>query len=63
MALLMVTVRRLQALLYDGMDRFGIAHYLSRIGLIFDGNTGDKLAEAKNYWLQEEGLAGHARAL
>lgn len=43
-----------QALLYDGMDRFGIAQYLSRIGLIFDGNTGDKLAEAKTYWLQEE---------
>ncbi len=43
-----------QALLFDGMDRFGIAQYLSRIGLIFDGNTGDKLAEAKTYWMQDE---------
>ncbi len=43
-----------QALLFDGMDRFGIAQYLSRIGLILDGNTGDKLAEAKTYWIEDE---------
>jgi phenol hydroxylase P1 protein len=41
-----------QACLYNGMDRLGIAQYLSRIGLIFDNNTGDKLAEAKSYWMQ-----------
>lgn len=43
-----------QALLFDGMDRFGIAQYLSRIGLILDGNTGDKLAEAKTFWMEDE---------
>lgn len=43
-----------QALLYDGMDRLGIAQYLSRIGLILDGNSGDALGEAKSYWMSEE---------
>lgn len=43
-----------QAFLYDGMDRLGIAQYLSRIGLILDGNTGDALGEAKAYWMSEE---------
>ncbi|MCP4597119.1 MAG: phenol hydroxylase, partial [Neptuniibacter sp.] len=43
-----------QACLYNGMDRLGIAQYLSRIGLILDGNSGDALAEAKLYWLDEK---------
>ena len=42
-----------QALLYNGMDRLGIAQYLSRIGLILDGNSGDSLAEAKRYWMDD----------
>lgn len=42
-----------QALLFDGMDRFGIAQYLSRIGLILDGNSGDMLVEAKGYWMKD----------
>lgn len=42
-----------QACLYNGMDRLGIAQYLSRIGLILDGNTGDALAEAKLNWMNE----------
>ncbi len=42
-----------QALLYNGMDRLGIAQYLSRIGLILDGNSGDALGEAKAYWMNE----------
>jgi phenol hydroxylase P1 protein len=42
-----------QALLFDGMDRFGIAQYLSRIALILDGNTGEKLVEAKSYWMDD----------
>lgn len=42
-----------QALLYEGMDRFGAAQYLSRIGLILDGNTGDKLTEAKQMWMTD----------
>ncbi|MET4163526.1 phenol hydroxylase P1 protein [Marinobacterium sp. MBR-111] len=40
-----------QALLYDGMDRLGIAQYLSRMGLILDGNSGDALVEAKQLWM------------
>ena len=43
-----------QALLYEGMDRFGMAQYFSRIGLILDGNTGDKLAESKQYWMEDK---------
>lgn len=42
-----------QACLYNGMDRLGIAQYLSRIGLIIDGNTGDSLTEAKVAWLND----------
>lgn len=51
-----------QALLFDGMDRFGIAQYLSRIGLILDGNTGEQLALAKKYWMEDEVWQG-VRAL
>lgn len=51
-----------QALLFDGMDRFGIAQYLSRIGLILDGNTGEQLALAKTYWMEDEVWQG-VRAL
>ena len=43
-----------QALLFEGMDRFGMAQYYSRIGLILDGGTGDKLAEAKEYWMEDK---------
>ncbi|WP_027855948.1 aromatic/alkene monooxygenase hydroxylase subunit beta [Marinobacterium jannaschii] len=42
-----------QALLYNGMDRLGIAQYLSRIGLMLDGNSGDSLAESKRYWMDD----------
>ena len=41
-----------QALLYNAMDRLGNAQYLSRIGLLLDGNTGDSLSEAKQEWLK-----------
>ncbi|GAA0692011.1 aromatic/alkene monooxygenase hydroxylase subunit beta [Marinobacterium maritimum] len=43
-----------QALLFNGMDRLGMAQYLSRIGLILDGNSGDALAEAKQQWLEAD---------
>lgn len=43
-----------QACLFNGMDRLGIAQYLSRIGLILDGNSGDALAQAKQQWLEED---------
>ncbi|WP_221797126.1 aromatic/alkene monooxygenase hydroxylase subunit beta [Oceanobacter mangrovi] len=42
-----------QAMLFDGMDRLGIAQYLSRIGLILDGNTGESLSAAKQSWMQD----------
>lgn len=40
-----------QASLYAGMDRLGMAQYLSRIGLILDGNSGSSLSEAKKAWM------------
>ncbi|MBP6116243.1 MAG: aromatic/alkene monooxygenase hydroxylase subunit beta [Neisseriaceae bacterium] len=42
-----------QASLFAGMDRLGMAQYLSRIGLLLDGNTGDTLAQAKATWLND----------
>ncbi|WP_317930679.1 aromatic/alkene monooxygenase hydroxylase subunit beta [Halioxenophilus sp. WMMB6] len=42
-----------QAFLYNGMDRLGMAQYLSRIGLLLDGNTGSALAEAKQAWMED----------
>jgi phenol hydroxylase P1 protein len=42
-----------QAFLYNGMDRLGIAQYLSRIGLILDGNSGDTLKTAKTSWMED----------
>ncbi len=41
-----------QAFLYNGMDRLGVAQYLSRIGLLLDGNTGEALEEAKQLWME-----------
>ncbi len=42
-----------QAFLYNGMDRLAIAQYLSRIGLILDGNTGESLQQAKSSWMED----------
>ncbi|GGB87326.1 phenol hydroxylase P1 protein [Marinobacterium zhoushanense] len=47
-----------QALLFDGMDRLGVAQYLSRIGLLLDGNSGDALNEAKQLWMQDPAWQG-----
>ena len=47
-----------QALLFNGMDRLGIAQYLSRIALIFDGNSGAALDEAKSYWMDDSAWQG-----
>ncbi|NLW06204.1 MAG: phenol hydroxylase [Pseudomonadaceae bacterium] len=41
-----------QALLYNAMDRLGNAQYLSRIGLLLDGNSAESLATAKQEWLK-----------
>lgn len=43
-----------QAMLFCGSDRLGIAQYLSRIGLLLDGNTGDSLAQAKTIWMEDK---------
>lgn len=51
-----------QACLYAGMDRMGTAQYLSRIGLIVDGNSGDALTDAKMQWMDNPVWQG-ARAL
>lgn len=51
-----------QALIYNAMDRLGIAQYLSRIGLILDGNTGTSLTEAKQSWMDNSDWQG-VRAL
>jgi phenol hydroxylase P1 protein len=47
-----------QALCFDAMDRLGIAQYISRIGLILDGNSGDALSEAKRYWMDDSAWQG-----
>jgi phenol hydroxylase P1 protein len=47
-----------QALLYNGMDRLGNAQYLSRIGLILDGNSGESLTKAKHHWMEDAAWQG-----
>ena len=42
-----------QATTYAMMDRLGIAQYLSRIGLLIDGNTGESLKIAKQSWMDD----------
>ncbi|HTR10487.1 MAG TPA: aromatic/alkene monooxygenase hydroxylase subunit beta [Paraburkholderia sp.] len=40
-----------QATMYHSMDRLGLAQYLSRIGLLLDGNQGTSLVAGKAAWL------------
>lgn len=42
-----------QGFLFNGMDRLGIAQYLSRIGLLLDGNSGETLTAAKEHWMSD----------
>jgi len=42
-----------QATMFNTMDRLGIAQYISRIGLVIDGNTGESLRAAKQAWLTD----------
>lgn len=51
-----------QAQLFAGMDRLGMAQYLSRIGLLLDDNSGDALARAKAHWMSDPAWQG-VRAL
>lgn len=39
---------------FCGMDRLGIAQYLTRIGLIADGNSGASLDAAKQAWVEDD---------
>jgi phenol hydroxylase P1 protein len=41
-----------QAAMYNTADRLGMAQYLSRMGLMLDGNSGGSLEQAKQSWLQ-----------
>lgn len=50
-----------QAFLYNGMDRLGIAQYLSRIGLLLDGNSAESLATAKDHWMTDSAWQGLRR--
>ncbi|KWR85121.1 aromatic/alkene monooxygenase hydroxylase subunit beta [Cupriavidus sp. IDO] len=43
-----------QACTYCAMDRLGIAQYLSRIGMVMDGNTGVMLERARVAWLESD---------
>ena len=43
-----------QAANFAAMDRLGIAQYLSRIGLVMDGNSGELLDAAKRDWTEGE---------
>lgn len=40
-----------QGAMYNTTDRLGMAQYLSRVGLLLDGNTGESLDAAKQRWL------------
>ena len=42
-----------QGAMYATTDRLAIAQYLSRIGLLIDGNTGLALQEAKRAWMED----------
>lgn len=43
-----------QAAIFNTMDRLGIAQYISRVGLMLDGNTGESLDVAKQVWMEHE---------
>ena len=47
-----------QACLYAGMDALGMAQYVSRIGLLIDGNSADSLSQAKEAWMQDAAWQG-----
>lgn len=50
-----------QATMFHTMDRLGLAQYLSRLGLLLDGNTGESLATAKTLWLEHPAWQGLRR--
>lgn len=50
-----------QATMFHAMDRLGIAQYLSRLGLLLDGNTGDLLDAGKSAWMEHPAWQGLRR--
>jgi phenol hydroxylase P1 protein len=52
-----------QATQFATMDRLGLAQYVSRIGLLLDGNQGLSLAKAKEDWLNASTWQGVRRQL
>lgn len=52
-----------QATMFHTMDRLGIAQYLTRIGLILDGNQGSSLTQAKENWLNHFAWQGLRRTV
>lgn len=50
-----------QATMFHTMDRLGLAQYLSRIGLLMDGNSGDSLALGKTLWMEHAAWQGLRR--
>ena len=50
-----------QGFLFNAMDRLGIAQYLSRIGLLLDGNSGESLTAAKEAWMVDPAWQGIRR--
>ncbi len=47
-----------QACTFAAMDRLGMAQYLSRIGLLIDGNSSESLQQAKEYWMNDQAWQG-----
>ncbi|MGB1563493.1 MAG: aromatic/alkene monooxygenase hydroxylase subunit beta [Sinimarinibacterium flocculans] len=50
-----------QATMYNTMDRLGLAQYVTRIGLLLDGNSGETLVQAKQLWLEDAAWQGVRR--
>lgn len=50
-----------QATMFHTMDRLALAQYLSRIGLLIDGNTGESLQQAKTLWMEHSAWQGMRR--
>lgn len=50
-----------QATMFQTMDRLALAQYLSRIGLLIDGNTGESLQAGKTLWMEHAAWQGVRR--
>ena len=52
-----------QATMFHTMDRLGLAQYVSRIGLMLDGSTGESLATGKSLWMEHPAWQGLRRTV